>query len=154
MMRLEDGFFLVVSVSRARLEISDREIFFFSAGFLRVWRCVSLRTIFLGFVSSVTVALLGLDPVVYGSWVSSAPLRVPLGSTEEARMVLFRVGSGLPCSRILWRCVLVLRSLAVSSSSWRVRLVATPRSRSGFVGVALLAAGSISLVFSFCSGSD
>ncbi|WZY81796.1 hypothetical protein YC2023_028180 [Brassica napus] len=102
--------------------------------YLRVWRCVSLRTIFLGFVSSVTVALLGLDLVVHGSWVSSAPLRVPLGSTEEARMVLFRVGSGLPCSRILWRCVLVLRSLAVSSSSWRVRLVATPRSRSGWVG--------------------
>lgn len=43
----------------------------------------------------VTVALLGLDLVVRGSWVSSAPLRVPLGSTEEARMVLFRVGCWL-----------------------------------------------------------
>lgn len=52
---------------------------------------------------------------------------------------------GLPCSRLLWRGVLGLWSLAVSSSSWRVRLVATPRSRSGFDGVALFTAGSLSL---------
>ncbi|KAG2292001.1 hypothetical protein Bca52824_038670 [Brassica carinata] len=98
-----------------------------SAGILlRVWRCVSLRATFIGFVSA---ALVGLDLAVRGSRVSSAPLRVPLGRT-------------------LWRGVLGLWSLAVSSSSWRVRLVATPRSRSGFDGVALFTAGSLS-----CSGS-
>ncbi|KAF3496429.1 hypothetical protein DY000_02057073 [Brassica cretica] len=52
---------------------------------------------------------------------------------------------GLPCSKLLWRCVLVLCSLAVSSSSWRVRLVSTPQNRSGS-GVVLLAAGSLSLL--------
>lgn len=44
---------------------------------------------------------------------------------------------------------MVKRSLSVLSSSWRVRLVVSPRRRSGFVGVALLAPGSFSCVVIF-----
>ncbi|WZZ47377.1 hypothetical protein YC2023_043636 [Brassica napus] len=57
-----------------------------SAGILlRVWRCVSLRATFIGFVSA---ALVGLDLAVRGSRVSSAPLR---------NLVAGRVGVVVSC---------------------------------------------------------